>query len=128
MNIPEYFYKLHNFVNLTAYIMFINGNGFMITPERKLKFITVDQIPSQTADQISKRLNRVVKLYGGGGFIIHVILMDMEFDKVAEIMGNIEVNIEVERENMGEVERKNRTLKESRIGIVNTLPHSYLLS
>ena len=55
--------------------------------------MTVEHIPSLTPDQLSKSLNKVIKLYGRGGFIIRVILMDMEFEKVAELLGNIEVKI-----------------------------------
>ena len=39
--------------------------------------MTLNHIPSQTADQISKNLSKVIKLYGRGGFIIYVILVDM---------------------------------------------------
>ena len=31
VNIPEDFYKLHNFVTLTSAVMFVNGNIFIIT-------------------------------------------------------------------------------------------------
>ena len=59
--------------------MFVNGNAFMIKSAKYLKLLTVEHIPSQTADQLSKSLIKVIKLYGRGGFIIHVILVDMEF-------------------------------------------------
>ena len=79
VNIPEYFYKIHEFLTLTADVMFVSENIFMITPESKLKFMKVEYLPSQTAEQISKSSNKEIKLYGRGGFIIRVILMDMEF-------------------------------------------------
>ena len=49
VNISEYFYKLHKLVMLTANVMFVNGNVFMITAARKLNFVTFKHIPSQTA-------------------------------------------------------------------------------
>ena len=49
VNISEYFYKLHKLVMLTANVMFVNGNVFMITAARKLKFVTVKHNPTQTA-------------------------------------------------------------------------------
>ena len=79
VKIPEYFYKIHELLTLTADIMFVSENMFMITPESKLKFMKVEYLPSQTAEQISKSSNKEIKLYGRGGFIIRVILMDMEF-------------------------------------------------
>ena len=64
--------------------MFDNENMLMTTLASKLKFATVEHIPIQTTDQISKSLNELIKLYVRSGFIINVILMDMEFDKVDE--------------------------------------------
>ena len=74
-------------------VIFVNGNTFMITSARNIKFVTVNHIPSQTSDHLSKILNKVINLYGRGGFIICVILIDLEFENVAEILGNFEVKI-----------------------------------
>ena len=41
--------------------------------------MTVENILSQTADQLSKILNKVIKLYRRGGFVIRMILMGVEF-------------------------------------------------
>ena len=46
--ITEDFYKLKKFLTLTADVMFVNGNEFMITPERNIKFVKVEHIPSLT--------------------------------------------------------------------------------
>ena len=74
-------------MTLTAAVIFFKGSMFVIVPARKLKFVAVKHIPSQTVQQISKILNKVIKLYVRVGFIISVILMDMEFEKVAEMLG-----------------------------------------
>ena len=47
---------------------------------------------------------------------------------MAEILGNVKLNIAVSIEHMGEVERTTSTVKERERGIVNTLPYSYLPS
>ena len=44
----------------------------MITSARKLKSVTNKHIPSRTAGHIDKISNKVIKLYGRGGFIISV--------------------------------------------------------
>ena len=49
-------------------------------PPLSYKFITY---------QLSKSLNEVINLYERGGFIIHMVLMDMEFEKVAEVLGKL---------------------------------------
>ena len=52
VNIPEDFKNCTCF--LMAGVIFVNGNLFMITLVRKLKFMTVERIPSLTAEQLSK--------------------------------------------------------------------------
>ena len=86
VNITEDFYKLHKLVMIVSNIMFVNRNVFMKTSARKLNFVTVEHIPSRKSKQLSSSLNKVVKLHGRGGFIIHVILMEADFEKVAEIL------------------------------------------
>ena len=66
----------------------------------------------------------MIKLYRRGGFIIRVILMGIEFERVDKLMGNVKVNIAAAREHVGEVDRTIRTVNEYGIGIVNKLPYS----
>ena len=73
--------------------------------------MTVEHIPSRTPDQPIKNLNKVIKSYGRGGFIIRVILMYMEFDNMDKLLENFEVNIKAAREHVVEVDRIIRTAK-----------------
>ena len=84
--------------------------------------MTVEHIPSWTAEHLSESLNKFIELYGRCGFIICLILMDMDIEKGAEILGNIEVYITSPRENLGEVERTIITVKKRGIRIINSLP------
>ena len=79
VKIIKAFYKLHKFATLMADIMFVNGNAFMIASPRKLKFVTVEHIPSLTFKQLNEIIIKVIRIYGRGGFIIQMILMDMDF-------------------------------------------------
>ena len=103
--------------------MFINGNLFMITSTRKLKFKNIENIPSQTAGQRSKGLNKVIQLYERGGFIIQVILKLMELEKLENNLGKVDGNISVAQDHMvePEVERTIKTVKEQWIIIINTI-------
>ena len=65
-----------------------------------LNYVTVEYIPSQIEYQMSKSWNKVIKLYERGGLIVRMILMDVEFEKVAETLGDVEVNIVVAREHV----------------------------
>ena len=69
---------------LTEDVMFVNRTAFLIKLARKLKFAPIEHRPIQMKDQLSKSLNNVIKLYGRGGLVKHVILMDTESEKVAE--------------------------------------------
>ena len=40
VKITSYFYKLHKFVTITAYVMFFNGKSFVIMSGSKLDFMT----------------------------------------------------------------------------------------
>ena len=101
--ILEDFYNIHKFVTLTADVIYVNENAFMITPVRKLKLGNVEHILSWTFGHLNKSLNKMIKLYGRDGLIIHVILMDMDLEKVMDTLVKLEVNVEAAQERMGEV-------------------------
>ena len=46
--------------------MFVNGSVFVVTLAKKLKLVTAKHIPNCTSYQLSKILNKVIKLYGIG--------------------------------------------------------------
>ena len=119
--ILEDFYNIHKFVTLTADVIYVNENAFMITPVRKLKLGNVEHILSWTFGHLNKSLNKMIKLYGRDGLIIHVILMDMDLEKVMDTLVKLEVNVEAAQERMGEVERKTIMVKERGRRIINTL-------
>ena len=80
--IPKDFYELHHFVTLTADVMFVNGIPFLVTRSRDIRMNTVEFLPSCTAKQLSKSLKIIIKVYARGGFIVRLVMMDMEFEKL----------------------------------------------
>ncbi len=90
--IPDDFHRLHRFVVITADNMFINGIAFLTTLSQKLRLSTVEQLPSCTATQLSNSLTKIVRLYARTGFIVRVIMMDQEFDKVENTCDMVEIN------------------------------------
>ena len=81
MKIPREFYCLHKCVTLAEDFMFVNSIPFLVTFSKKITLITVDNVPNRTAVQLDKSLMKTVKLYSRGGFVIRLVLMDMEFQK-----------------------------------------------
>ena len=127
VQIPRDFIKLHKYVALVADVMFVNNIPFLITMSRKIKFITVEHIPTRTAKQLSKGLKRVMRLYSRAGMIVQTILMDMEFDKTADhLMDSTVVNTSAAKEHVAEIERCICTTKERCRSIASTLPYNRL--
>jgi hypothetical protein len=106
--------------------MFVNGIAFLTTLSQKLRLSTVEQLPSQTATQLSNSLTKIVRLYVCTGFIVRVIMMDQEFDKVEDACEMVEINTTAAREHVGEIEHFIRTIKECSRALVSDLPYTTL--
>ena len=91
--------------------MFVNDIPFLTTLSRKIRLVTAKYLPTRMAKQLGSLLTKVVNLYAQGGFTVHTILMDQEFDKVTDLLPNIEVNPTVACEQISEIERMHRTIK-----------------
>ncbi len=63
-------------------------------------------------------------IYGTAGFIVQVVMMDMEFETLKELMDNVTLNTTAAREHVGEIERKIRVVKEQARGTTNMLPYN----
>ena len=84
--------------------MFVNGIAFLTTLSWKLRLGTVEQLPSRTATQLSNSLTNIVKLYAQPVYIVRVIMMDQEFDKVEDACDTVEMNTTAAREHVGKIE------------------------
>ena len=81
LDIPQGYYLLKHFVNLTVDVMFVNCLPFLTTFLRDIIFGTAENVPSLTAKQLANSLMKVVKFYAKGGFVVRNVLMDGEFEK-----------------------------------------------
>ena len=75
--IPMDFSALHRFVSLVADVMFVKNIYFLMTMSCGIKFVAVEYLSSRTAKELSKKIKRVMKLYGQGSMIVQTILMDI---------------------------------------------------
>ena len=48
-------------------------------------------------------------IYAGGGFLVRLVLMDMEFEKVKDLVPLVDINTTAAREHVGLIERKSDT-------------------
>jgi hypothetical protein len=101
--IPDDFHCLHKFVVLTANVMFANGIAFLITLSWKLRLATVEQLLTCTVTQLSNSLTKIVRLYPCTGFVMRVIMMDQEFNKVKDTNEMVEINTTAAHEHIGKI-------------------------
>ena len=94
VSISVEFYRLNKFVMIAADMMFVSGMPFFGTYSRKIKFLTVEYLPQRTAKQLANALRKVVFLYARGGFVVRHAMMDMEFEKVKDLVPLVEVEFE----------------------------------
>ena len=112
MKIPRYFYRLHEFFTLAADVMFVHSIPSLVNFSRKIRLITVEHVPTSTAVQLAKSLMNIIKLYARGRLVIRLFLMDMEFEKIKDKVGLVEINTTAAREHVGEIERQICLIKE----------------
>jgi hypothetical protein len=62
-------------------------------------------------------------VYKVAGFIVQVALIDMELEKLKDVLPNITINTTAAREHVGEIERKIQVIKERARGTMATLPY-----
>ena len=101
--------------------MFVNGIPFLVTCSRDIKLITTEFLPFCTAKQLSSSLTKIVKVYARGGFIVRLVMMNMEFDKIKDEFDRVEVNTTAVHEHVGEIEQGIRLVKEPSRCIISDL-------
>ncbi len=51
-------------------------------------------------------LEQVLKVYTRGGFAVQTMMMDMEFEKLVNLLPDVAINTTAVQEHVGEIERK----------------------
>ena len=120
IEIPREIYKLSCFVTLTSDVMFVNGIPFLTTLSRNIRVFSVEFILYRTAVQLGRSLIKIVRIYTRGGFMVNVILMDQEFDKVESEVELMQINTTAAREHVGGIERGICLIKEHARGFIST--------
>ena len=89
VQIPWDFVQLHKYLTLVADVMFVNSLPFLVTSSRGLSLVTVEYLPSRMAKRLVHTLQRVFRIYGTAGFFVQVAMMDMEFEKLRDMLPNV---------------------------------------
>jgi hypothetical protein len=112
VKIPWDFVEMHKYVTIVADVMFVNGLPFLVTSSGGISLITIEFLPSKTAKCLAGSVERVVRIHGKAGFIVQTSLMDMEFEKLENLLPGITLNTTAAQEHVGEIVRKIRVIKE----------------
>jgi hypothetical protein len=98
----------------------------MVTLSRGISLVIIEFLPSRTATQLVCSVGQVVRIFRRAGFIVQTSMMDMEFEKLKDLLPNIALNTTATQEHVGEIERKIRVIKERVRGTIGTLLYKML--
>ncbi len=99
----------------------MNGFPFLIIYLKNIILFTVEHIPSCTVKKLSSSIIKIVKVYTRGGFQVHLVFIDMEFEKTRDEFVCVELNSTATQEHVGEIEQGIHTAIECRRCILSDL-------
>jgi hypothetical protein len=128
VNVPEDVMSVHKRITLAADIMYVNKIPFMLTVSRVIQFTTIEKLNNKQDSTLVAAVTQVCRLYERRGFEIHICMMDNKFELIrgSLLLNRIALNTCAPGEDMPEIERKIRTVKERIRGVVHTLPFQWL--
>jgi hypothetical protein len=106
--------------------MFVNRIAFLTSLLPILRLATVEQLPTHTSWQLNSSVTKIVWLYAHTGFIVKVVMVDQEFDKIEDEINMVEINTTAACEHIGKIERFIQTIKECSRALVSDLPYCVL--
>jgi hypothetical protein len=107
-------------------VMFMNCLPFLVNILSGLRLVKIKHLPLRTAKCLVHTLERVFRIYATTRFVIQMVLMDIEFEKLRTRMPHVTLNTMVAGEHVGEVEQKIRVIMGRARGTFNTLPYKKL--
>jgi hypothetical protein len=106
--------------------MFVNGLPFLVTSSRGISLVPIEHLPSITVKRLVHTLERLFRMYGSTGFVVQTTMMDMELEKLKNLLPHIALNTTTAREHVGEIEQNIRIIETTARGTFNTLPYKKL--
>eukprot|EP00804_Cyclotella_cryptica_P018337 CCRYP_015465-RA/>CCRYP_015465-RA protein AED:0.55 eAED:-0.03 QI:0/0/0/0.2/1/1/5/0/374 len=97
--------KLQAMLGSPAKADFEAMQGLGAGQSRGIQLITVEFLPRRTAKIIGAKLTRVLHLYQRAGFNVQRVLMDKEFDSVADQCPMLPINTTAANEHVPEIDR-----------------------
>ncbi len=110
--VPRSVVDRNRMITLAADIFFVDRMVILITISRRIKFVTAEHVPVRTAKSLAKHLDRVVHVYARAGYTTRTILMDGEFEKINDLVPQLECNTTAAKEHVSKAECGICTIKE----------------
>ena len=117
--------QLHKDVELCVDIIYIHNIVFLVTVSRKIKYVTIDPIPTRKKSDVIVTFDNVFRIYNQGNFQIKIIHADPESKTFKNDFLNIyiKLNCASAQEHVPKVERTIRTIKEQYRSMFNCIPY-----
>ena len=125
--LPSPILEFHKDVTLCMDFFFFQGNPFLHSISRKIKFRTVTPTPKRGKETIMTTFNGINKMYSGRGFVLDRILADNKFECIRDEVSPISLNIAAAGEHVSDVERSVRTVKNQVRSMCHGMPYKRLL-
>jgi len=113
IKLPPYIHDKHQQVTLCIDLLSVNGNYFLHTIARNIRFRTTSPIPNRAKKQLIRRIDPVFQQYHSRGFEIDEVLADNEFQCIEADILPTRLNLVSRNEHVGEVENSNKYLKQT---------------
>ena len=113
VKLPSYIMNIHQQVTLCIDILLVNGNYFLHTISRNIRFRTTAPLINRSKKQLLRRLKPVFQQYHSRGFEIHEVLADNEFQCLEADILPTRLNLVSRNEHVGDVENSNKYLKQT---------------
>ena len=125
VEIPKELKAAHEYVELSADIMYINGITFLVTISKRIKYITVHCIKDRSKETVEDAFDKVFRNYNTSGFYISKIYTDPEFTYLEEDMKDNDIIMEfaAAQAHVPDIEQTIRTLKERFRCQYNRIPY-----
>ncbi len=124
--VPPDIMALHEQVTLAIDIMFVSSISFLVTISRDMKFGTVERLPNRQIPILLTCLKKVLQVYTVREFHVTTILVDPKFQTLISDFPGHQLNCYGADENVPEIERYIRTVKDRVRSSSNMLPYTLI--
>jgi hypothetical protein len=123
-NLPPVLMSRYRDVALGGDIMFVNRIPFFMTIARNIRFAMSESLANQSSKTIMSCIKRIKQIYSQRGFRITQLMMDRQFENLRGDLADMQIGLNTvsNDENVPDIERHIRTMKERTRSMYNMLP------